>query len=86
MLKIKLSRDEYNYLCHASFLKDKHRKLFFSSEQEENKHLLKISEDQADEIRDLCGEKLQISGFNIKYELTEEGKILESLVDKFYVP
>lgn len=85
MLEIELNRNEYNYLCQASFLEDKYRKLLFSSEQQDGKYSLKISEDQADEIRDLCGEQLQIFGFDTQYELTQEGKILESLVDKFFV-
>ena len=85
MQKIELNRSEYNYLCQASFLEDKYRKLLFSSNQQDEKYSLKISEDQADEIRDLCGQQLQAVGFDIKYELTSEGKILESLVDKFFV-
>lgn len=85
MLKIELNRNEYTYLCQASFLEDKYRKLLFASEPHNDKYSLKISEDQADEIRDLCGEQLQMVGFDEKYELTSEGKILESLVDKFFV-
>lgn len=85
MIKIELNRNEYNYLCQASFLEDKHKKLLFSSQQQDDKYALKISEGQADEIRDLCGERLQIAGFNERYELTPEGKILESLVDKLFI-
>lgn len=85
MLKIELNRNEYNYLCQASFLDDKYRKLLFSGQQADGKYLIKVSEDQADEIRDLCGEQLQITGFDEKYELTYEGKILESLQDKFFI-
>lgn len=85
MLKIALNRNEYNYLCQASFLESTYRELFFSSEQKDDMYILRISENQADEIRDLCGEQLQIAGFDEKYELTPEGKILESLVDKFFV-
>lgn len=84
MLKIELNRNEYTYLCQASFLEDKYRKLLFSSKQQDGKYSLQISEDQADEIRDLCGEQLQVSGFDAKHELTQEGKILEALVDKFF--
>lgn len=47
--------------------------------------MLNISEDQADEIRDLCGEQLQLVGFDEKYDLTLEGKLLEDLVDKFHI-
>lgn len=85
MLKIELNRNEYYYLCQASFLEDQYRKLLFPSQQQGDMYTLIISEEQADEIRDLCGERLQIAGFDEKYELTQEGKILESLVDKFFV-
>ncbi|MCX6989873.1 MAG: hypothetical protein NTX49_02230 [Chlamydiae bacterium] len=84
-MKIELNRNEYNYLSHASFLKDKYRKLLFSSQQHDDLYSLQILKDQAEEIRDLCGEQLQIIGFDRNYELTTEGKIIESLVDKFFV-
>jgi hypothetical protein len=35
-------------------------------------------------LRDLCGERLQIYGFDENYNPTEEGKILEELIDKLY--
>jgi hypothetical protein len=85
MLKIELNKNEYNYLCEASFLNNKHKKLFLSSQKRHSKYSITISENQADVIRDLCGEQLQIVGFDEKYELTPEGKILESLVDKFFI-
>ena len=40
-------------------------------------------DEESDIIRDLCGEQLQIKGFNITYEPTKEGAILEKLIDKF---
>lgn len=85
MLKIELNKNEYNYLCQSSFLANRHQEVLSSSKQCDGKYSLKISEDQADEIRDLCGEQLQLVGFNEKYELTSEGKILESLIDKFFI-
>jgi hypothetical protein len=85
MLKIELSKLEYSYLCYSSFLEDNYRILLFSSQQQDDKYTLKISEEQADELRDLCGEQLQVAGFDENYELTAEGRILESLVDKFFV-
>ncbi|MEX0961247.1 MAG: hypothetical protein WDZ28_00100 [Simkaniaceae bacterium] len=84
-IAIKLNQAEYSYLCKASFLPDRLRQLFFLTERAENAYLLNISEDQADEIRDLCGEQLQVVGFDEKYEPTPEGEILEDLVDKFYI-
>jgi len=84
MLTIELNKNEYNYLCRASFLTSRLQALPFLIEHHEDKYLLKISQNQADEIRDLCGEQLQLVGFDEKYELTSEGKILESLIDKFF--
>jgi hypothetical protein len=84
MQVIQLSKIEYDYLSKADFLPNKLRKLFPVNYQNKVKYLLEITEDQADEIRDLCGEQLQIVGFNERYEATSEGEILESLVDKFF--
>lgn len=39
----------------------------------------------ADEIRDWASDELQRKGFDINYELTPEGKMLEELIDLFYV-
>lgn len=44
-----------------------------------------IQDDVADELRDLCTERLDTHGFDQNYELNDEGEILESLVDKLYV-
>ena len=44
-----------------------------------------ISDDIADELRDLCTERLDTHGFDENYNPTEEGKKLESLIDKLYV-
>ena len=85
MLKIKLSKSEYTYLCQAAFIQKRHRESLFSAQLMNGAHLIRVSEDQANEIRDLCGEQLQIAGFDEKYELTPEGEILESLIDKFFI-
>ena len=45
----------------------------------------KIDDDQADELRDLCNDKLDICGYDENYDLNEDGKKLEALVDKLYV-
>ena len=46
---------------------------------------MKIDNDYADEIRDLAGEKLQKRGFDINYKLTQEGEVLEQIIDIFFV-
>ncbi len=44
-----------------------------------------VSEDQADELRDCCTDRLDEIGFDKNYELTDNGKKLEDLVDKLYI-
>lgn len=84
MVKIKLDKIEYAYLCKASFLPKNFHNLLSSLKREENIYLLILSEKEADEIRDLFGEQLQLAGFDESYKLTQEGAILESLIDKFF--
>ena len=43
-----------------------------------------ISKDNADTLRDFFGEKLQEIGFDENDNPTNEGVILETLIDKFY--
>ena len=44
-----------------------------------------VSDDIADELRDLCAERLDTHGFDENYNPTEEGKKLELLIDKLYI-
>lgn len=83
MLRVRLTSNEYRYLRQASFL-NCYRDLFSHIVQENNTYSLELDEVQADKIRDLCGAQLQIVGFDECYDLTQEGKILESLIDKFF--
>jgi hypothetical protein len=85
MWKIELNKKEYEYLCLASFLEDRYKTLLRATQIKGSMYFLTVSENEADDIRDLCGERLQIVGLDKDYELTEEGRILESLVDKFYI-
>ncbi len=43
-----------------------------------------LTADEADALRDLCGERLQTHGFGPDYEPTEEGRRLEKLIDQLY--
>ncbi len=44
-----------------------------------------INDDQADELRDLCNDQLDVCGYDEHYKLNENGKKLELLVDKLFV-
>lgn len=46
---------------------------------------LDLADSIADDMRNTVGEKLTIIGFDKNYELTNEGKILEELIDILYV-
>jgi hypothetical protein len=83
MIKIKLNKNEYQYLYRINFISDNCNVI--SNPKEKDFLILECTKDQADEIRDKCSEKLQLVGFDEKYELTPEGKILENLIDKFFI-
>jgi hypothetical protein len=44
-----------------------------------------LSADDADRLRDVCGDRLQTHGFDRNYDLTVEGRSLELLIDKLFV-
>ncbi len=85
-MEIKLSPEEYNFLMRDGFLtrslqkeiREKHRSSrgFFT---------LDIDEETADKVREIASEKLMDIGFDKNYEPTNEGKILEIFIDKFYI-
>ena len=47
--------------------------------------IVEINEDMADSIRDWANNQLVLTGFDMNYELTIEGKILEEISDRFFV-
>ncbi|MGL4426379.1 MAG: hypothetical protein ACRCUQ_01295 [Alphaproteobacteria bacterium] len=49
-----------------------------------SKMTLCLTEEEFSELRDLCGEKLQICGFDEAYNPTDEGLLLEKLIDKLF--
>ena len=57
----------------------------FKDEESTKNYSIELLEEEADRVRDLCGECLQHIGFDKNYDLTEEGEILESLIDKLYI-
>lgn len=47
--------------------------------------VLTIEADLADDIQDWASERLLIVGFDLDYKLNDEGRILEELIDIFFV-
>ena len=80
---IKLNNEEFLYLTSAGFLPSELLDLIKQANNRSgNKYNLEISEENADILRDLFGEQLQIVGFDENYALTREGQILEDLMLK----
>ena len=50
-------------------------------EERGNKFLIKADDNTINKIQELSEDHLQIVGFDIDYKLTEEGKILENIID-----
>jgi len=48
--------------------------------------MLEIERDVAGPIRDVLAERLVKVGFDENYEPNEEGKFLEDLIDRLFVP
>jgi len=84
MKKIELNKVEHEYLISSSFLPLDLKKMLNTNQRAGDSHIVMITEEQADEFRDLFGEQLQLIGFDEHYNPTREGKILESLIDKFF--
>jgi hypothetical protein len=79
---ITLTLQEIQFMLTALPLTDDLRERLESLISAENKA---ISDDIADELRDLCAERLDTHGFDENYNPTEEGKKLEALIDKLYI-
>jgi hypothetical protein len=82
---VKLNKEQLDYLNDSLFGKRDASGLNFQINEKKGSILIEIDESMADKIRDWAGDALQKKGFDINYELTREGKLLESLIDAFYV-
>ena len=51
---------------------------------EGQKASLKMSSSQLDDLRELCFNFLELSGFNEKYELTSEGLLVQEVADRCF--
>ncbi|RCW31953.1 hypothetical protein [Marinilabilia salmonicolor] len=83
-MKVRLKIKEYNYLV-SNLLKNNQKlllKLKFEN-IDTNSIDIYLDEDVADEIRELASDELVLH-FDEKYVPTEEGRILELFIGKFY--
>lgn len=78
---IRLSREQAAFLLHVLVLDERLRGLLTPGPD----GFMVLDDAQADELRDLCGDRLQTHGFDADYAPTEEGKRLEGLIDLLFV-
>jgi hypothetical protein len=76
-----LTQEEYEFLLNENFLSEY---LIDALKNIDVNYNLNINEDDADSIRDECGEHLQIVGFDKNDNPKPKGIILEKLIDKFF--
>ncbi len=81
-MKVKLNKEQINFI--EKYLKKEQPKLYEIFHKNILSSVFEIDEENASEIRDWCGDKLQLAGFNENWELNDEGKIIDELIDKFY--
>lgn len=85
-MKFKLNNNQLDYLKYSLTEEQIILKLKLKEFRRESQFVvIEIDEKTADEIRDWASVELQRKGFNLNYELTPEGKILEELIDLFYI-
>lgn len=80
-MTIKLSVDDIKYMLSALELTPELRETLESTLRCE----ADLDDDKADELRDLAMDRLEIYGFGPNYEPTEEGKLLEGLIDRLFI-
>jgi hypothetical protein len=82
---VKLNKKQFNYLSEnlseELILELKPKQV----NQEKQFVFVEVDDDMVDEINDWAEEELQRKGFDLNYELTPEGELLEDLIDAFYI-
>ena len=78
---IKLKLEEYDYLINNLLSNENDIKSKLKIKERGNKFLIKADDNTINKIQELSEDHLQIVGFDSDYKLTEEGKILENIID-----
>ncbi len=82
---VKLNKNQKDYLDNSLSEEREHLKIKLKTKEENHLFIIELDDEVADEIRDWANEELQKKGFDENYELNTRGKILEELVDIFYL-
>lgn len=84
-MRVKLSSHQKEYLLKSVLNESPLSSVGENITKKNNSYYVDVTEEQADNIRDLCCDKLDIYGYDEDYELSSVGEILEELIDLFYV-
>ena len=72
------------YLRNATFLPDELTRIVNATEGgEDNEVVISLSREMSERFREVFTEHLARVGFDYAYEPTNEGKLLEALIDRF---
>ncbi len=84
-MEICLNKQEFFYCTSSTSIPERYLVMITAAHRKNETYTFELSDDVADDIRDLFGDQLQLVGFDEVYSPTQEGMILESLIDKFFI-
>ena len=83
---VRLSGREAMYLRNATFLPYDLSRIVGAAENSENNGIvILLPRDASERFREIFTERLAKVGFDDDYKPTSEGKVLEALIDHFYI-
>ena len=83
---VTLSSAELEYLQRADFLAPHLAETIDAARSvSPDKHTILVARDVADQFRFVLTDRLARSGFDVDYEPTPEGRMLEDLIDRFFI-
>lgn len=82
---VKLNKNQFDYLDYSLSEEKESLRLKLQVQKEGQFIFVESDEDTIDKIRDWAMDKQVRVGFDMNYDLTKEGKVLEELIDAFYI-
>ena len=86
MNTVRLSAGQFMYLKNTSFLSEACARTLEGARAVHDYYLLSLPHEMAEQFCDCFTDRLAKVGFDARYELTAEGKMLEELIDRFHLP
>jgi hypothetical protein len=83
-VKVRVSSEEYRYLFESDVLSEAIAKQLRATVGREGHVILDVARSSVEPVRAALTEHLAKVGFGVSYEPTAEGRLLESLIDRFF--